>query len=122
MSRLLSFRALAALVLCLGAITAAIALAEEGKSSSVVATIDLKDQLEKALKARRPVEFEFIGLVVERVDSGELPRDLVQSSFLWARRKPYNKIQYFEQSLRLRAKRKGIAFDTDGVTSLAVKK
>lgn len=94
------------------------ALGEEGKSSGVVTRVTLKDQLEKALRARRPNEFKFIAKVVAQVDSGELPRDLVQSSFNWARKRPSKRIQYFEQSLKLRARRKGLALATDGVTTL----
>jgi len=65
----------------------------------------LKDVLEKGLKARRPVEFEFIGTVVQMVDAGQLPQTLVQSTFLWARKKRVKyPFQYFEFALRQRAK------------------
>ena len=47
--------------------------------------VDLKIQLEKGLKARLPREFDFIDHVVGMVDNNQLPRDLVQSTFLWAR-------------------------------------
>ena len=74
-------------------------------------TADLKDQLEKGLKARRPEEFAFIADVVSRVENDTLPRSLVDSTFLWARKKATGRIrpyQYFESGLRLRAKRIGI--------------
>jgi len=65
----------------------------------------LKDLLEKGLKARRPVEFEFIGTVVQLVDGGQLPQTMVQSTFLWARKKRVRyPFQYFEFALRQRAK------------------
>lgn len=65
----------------------------------------LKDVLEKGLKARRPVEFEFIGTVVQLVDARQLPQTLVQSTFLWARKKRVKyPFQYFEFALRQRAK------------------
>jgi len=68
---------------------------------------DLKDQLEKGLKARRDEEFRFVATVVAMVESKHLPLDLVQSTFLWARKKAkYNRypFPYFEQALRERAK------------------
>jgi hypothetical protein len=77
----------------------------EGMSGPV---IDLKIQLEKGLKARLPREFDFIDHVVGMVDNNQLPRDLVQSTFMWARvKKPYP-FPYFENGLRLRAARRGI--------------
>ena len=70
--------------------------------------VDLRIQLEKGLKARLPREFAFIDHVVGMVDNNELPRDLVQSTFLWARvKKPYP-FPYFENGLRLRAAKRGI--------------
>lgn len=70
---------------------------------------DLKDTLEKGLKARRPVEFNFIALVVNKVNDGTLPVSLVNSTFLWARKhRPYP-FPYFERGLRERAKKAGIS-------------
>ena len=72
---------------------------------------DLRDQLEKGLRARRPEEFRFIQHVVDLVNQGRLPLQLVKSTFQWARKKsdvkryPY---QYFERGLRLRAAKLGI--------------
>ena len=57
-------------------------------------TPDLKERLEKGLKARRPTEFEFIARVVELVEQKTLPLSLVDGTFLWARRKakhPYGR-------------------------------
>ena len=70
---------------------------------------DLKTTLEKGLKARRPVEFQFIALVVQRVKSGSLPIALVNSTFLWAKRQQPYPFPYFERGLRERAKKSGIA-------------
>jgi hypothetical protein len=75
-------------------------------------TANLKDQLEKGLKARRPEEFAFIAKVVSRVENDTLPRSLVDSTFLWARKKGTGRIrpyQYFESGLKLRAKRIGVS-------------
>jgi hypothetical protein len=71
----------------------------------------LKQQLQTGLLARTPQEQEFVDNVVAKVDSGELPLGLVQSTFLWARRhRPYP-MQYFERALRVRAHDAGISFD-----------
>jgi hypothetical protein len=71
-------------------------------------TPKLKDTLEKGLKARLPSEFAFIKTVVEKVDDGTLPRSLVESTFLWARRKPVHPFEYFEQGLKVRAEQIGV--------------
>jgi len=70
---------------------------------------DLKDTLEKGLKARRPNEFAFIAHVVHKVEQGKLPLELVNSTFLWARRQPDVPFPYFERGIRERAKRLGIS-------------
>jgi hypothetical protein len=69
---------------------------------------DLQTTLEKGLRARRPVEFEFIASVVEMVDDGTLPASIVQTSFLWARRKRPYPFPYFKQSLIQQAKLIGV--------------
>ncbi len=68
----------------------------------------LKDELEKGLKARLPAEFKFVETVVGMVDAGTLPLDLVESTFLWARRKQPYPFPYFVRGLRLRAAKIGI--------------
>ena len=42
------------------------------------------------------------------VETDKLPRSIVDSTHLWARKKPRNKFQYFEQAMRTRLKRRGI--------------
>lgn len=71
-------------------------------------TADLKTRLEKDLEARLPSEFAFINLVLARVEQDVLPRSLVNKAYLWARRKPRFKMQYFERAMRVLAKREGI--------------
>lgn len=107
-----------AAIFALGWRLAVAASAQDVRTNDPAVEITLKEQLETALRARRPVEFRFIDKIVAQVDSGDLPRDVVQSSFNWARKKPSKRIQYFEQALRLRAKRKGIKLNTNGVTTL----
>jgi hypothetical protein len=60
------------------------------------------------LHTATPQEEGFIENVVARVDAGTLPLDLVQSTFLWARKKPRKKFFYFKQGLILRAADRGI--------------
>ena len=79
------------------------AIAAPGINSG--ARITLKEMLEKGLKARRPSEFAYIAMVAERVESGTLPRSLVESTFLWARKKRPHPFPYFQQGLALRAKK-----------------
>jgi hypothetical protein len=68
----------------------------------------LKTTLEKGLKARRPVEFAFIADVAARVEAGTLPRSLVNTTFLWAKKKQPFPFPYFQQALKVRAKQAGI--------------
>ncbi len=67
-------------------------------------TIDLKSQLQKGLKARRPVEFAYIDQIIALVEAGKLPRSLVTSTFVWARKRPTRQLQYFQFALAARAK------------------
>jgi hypothetical protein len=69
-----------------------------------VTGLDLKTQLEKGLKARRPVEFEYIDQIVQLVEQGQLPRKLVVSTYLWAQRRPWRQLQYFQFALQARAR------------------
>ena len=73
----------------------------------------LKQQLKFGLLARTPSENAFIDEVVEKVDQGDLPRSLVNSTFLWARRKQPYPMPYFEQALKARAKQAGIDFESN---------
>ena len=66
------------------------------------------DTMRAALRTAAPEEDGFIDIVLAKVNAGILPQDLVQSTFLWARKKPARKFQYFKQGLILRAKAAGI--------------
>jgi len=70
-----------------------------------VVGLDLQTQLEKGLLARRPVEFEYIQQIVDLVDSGDLPREMVTTTFVWARKKPTRPLQYFQFALATRARK-----------------
>lgn len=82
--------------------------AEPGATPAVQTT--LKDQLEKALKARRPQEFRAIAKVLAGVEEGTLPLDIVQTSFNWSRKKRANRVQYFILAVNAQARRRGIDF------------
>lgn len=72
-------------------------------------TITLRDMLTTGLKCRRPEEFAYIDGVVALVDTGVLSESLVRSTFVYARkRRPYPLV-YFQQALRRRAKKLGVA-------------
>lgn len=73
-------------------------------SAGGVTGLDLKTQLEKGLKARRPVEFAYIAQIITMVEDGELPESLVATTFVWARKKPNRQLQYFQFALNARAK------------------
>ena len=82
-----------------------LAAAQSGPGTPGVAS--LQQTLEDGLKARTPEEFAFIATVVDKVNAGELPVKLVDTTFQWARRKSHP-MQFFEQGLRARAKKAGI--------------
>ena len=42
------------------------------------------------------------------VNAGTLPRDLFTSCFIWARKRPHHKFEYFQQALTIRAAQIGI--------------
>ncbi len=69
---------------------------------------NLKEQLTFGLRARLPREHAFIASVVKKVEAGDLPLELVLSTFHWARHKRPYPFPYFEFALRLRAARYGI--------------
>jgi hypothetical protein len=70
---------------------------------------DLKQTLDYGLKARLPSEFEFIRLVVKRVEEKKLPRSMVLRTFTWSRgqsdKMPF---PYFQFALRKQAKKIGV--------------
>jgi hypothetical protein len=70
---------------------------------------DLNETLRFGLKCRRPVEFEFVDLVVQKVDDKELPRAVVLSMFDYARkRRPNQPFPYFQAGLKKRAEAMGV--------------
>lgn len=66
----------------------------------------------KMMKAAlRTVDLEdggFLERVSKLVVNDVLPRDMVESTFLWARKKPRYKFQYFKRALTVRAAEIGV--------------
>ncbi|WP_428307566.1 hypothetical protein [Lacipirellula sp.] len=81
--------------------------------------VNLYDMLRVGLKAKTKADFEYIAEVVEKVDQGKLPRDMVESSFLYARYRYRTHIGshklrpmvYFQPSLTARAKSIGVILE-----------
>jgi hypothetical protein len=87
----------------------------EGPNPSVAApsvgvSADLKEALENDLEARQPKEHAFIAKVIEFIEAGKITESVVRSTYLWAKKKPRRKFQYFERGLRFRATKLGIDF------------
>jgi hypothetical protein len=71
--------------------------------------VELKDQLYFGLRTFLPEQRAFIDQVVVRVDSGQLPRAMVNVVFVWARkRNPRVPFPYFEVALKLLAEKRGV--------------
>lgn len=70
---------------------------------------DLSETLRFGLKCRRPVEFEFVALVVQKVENNQLPQDMVLSMLQYARKKrPNQPFPYFEAGMKQRAAAIGV--------------
>jgi len=76
----------------------------------VAKSLDLKEQLEKALKARRPSDYAFIAKVVKQIETGRLPRKLVDQTMGYARSKNQQyPFIYFEFALKKQAEKIGVS-------------
>jgi len=68
-----------------------------------------EETLKFGLKCRRPVEFDFVELVVLKVNQGQLPKDLVLSQFNWAREQNAKiPFPYFQFGMKKRAAAIGV--------------
>lgn len=94
-------------------VTLAFAQTQGGAAVNSGRQVSLKEQLTYGLKARTKADNRFIELVVAKVESGELPRSLVDSTFLWARERAAQRrdsdtirpMVYFRPGLVARAKK-----------------
>jgi len=76
------------------------------------------DTLRAGLRTANPEEEAYLTYVATLLGQGRLPQDLVESTFLWAQRKPHSKkVQYFKQALITRASDLGITLPS-GTPSL----
>jgi hypothetical protein len=66
------------------------------------------DQIRAALHTTTDIDNGFIDKTIGMVKAGTLPRELFTSTFLWARKKPRHRFQYFKQALISRAAEQGI--------------
>ena len=66
------------------------------------------DTMKAARRTATPQENGFIDHVLAMVDAGKLPLDMVESTFLWAKKKPRKKFYYFREGLIRRAADAGI--------------
>ena len=81
--------------------------------------VSLYDMLRVGLKAKTEADFEYIAEVVKLVNEGKLPRDMVDSSFLYARYRykthpgsfKLRPMVYFQPSLSARAKKIGVIIE-----------
>ena len=69
---------------------------------------DLRQQLEAGLQVWRPEDVAFINRVVVMVRRGQLPLEMVKSTFAWARTKESYPFLHFQYALRTRAAKAGI--------------
>lgn len=70
----------------------------------------LKDQLEKGLRCRRQIEFQFVNRVVQLVDQGRLTREVVQGTYKFVVTKYRDRkylVPIFELTLRKRLEQDG---------------
>lgn len=84
------------------------ALAACGTRSAEAARWLDAETMKAALHTATPEEDGFIDYVVSLANKGRLPRRLVVTTFIWARKKPRWKFQYFRIGLIIRARRRGI--------------
>jgi hypothetical protein len=115
----------AVLVLIMGLLIAQPARAEVSSSLRQAAAaarqgrqVKLRDQLRVGLKvsSKTKGDLKFIDKVVDLVEKGKLSRRLVETTFLWARKRAKSRsgrrqlrpIVYFRPVLTLRAKRLGV--------------
>ena len=84
-------------------------LAAGGTSPAAAQALDA-DTIAAALNTAHPEEAAYVRFVVTLVDQGRLSRKLVESSFLWARRKAsrHKKFQYFKHAVIAQAAQFGI--------------
>jgi hypothetical protein len=70
---------------------------------------NLNETLRSVLKCRRQDEFAFVASVADKVDQGDLPKDMVLSMMKWAQeRRPEFPFPYFKEGIKRRAAKIGV--------------
>lgn len=70
---------------------------------------NLEETLKFSLKCRRPEEFAFVTLVVQKVQQKQITRELVLSTLQWAvERRPEFPFPYFQAGIKKRAAAIGV--------------
>lgn len=82
-------------------------LATVGNRCAMASSLDA-NTMKVALHTATPEEDGFITRVLAMVDAGTLPPSMVESTFLWAKKKTRYKFQYFKRGLIQRAADAGI--------------
>ena len=93
---------------CLSLMLVFVLLTAAGSRQAAASPLDA-NTMKVALRTATPEDDGFIDRVLMLVDRGTLPLDMVESTFLWARKKPQRKFQYFKYGLIARAQQQGIA-------------
>jgi hypothetical protein len=78
------------------------------QTNSQATDADLESILIFGLRAGLPEEQAYLKRVAASAKSGQIPEDLVRSTFAWAREKPRYQTRYFERALSKRAHALGI--------------
>jgi hypothetical protein len=78
-----------------------------GSRTAAASPLDA-NTMKVTLRTATPEEEAFIDKVLYLVDKKILPLEIVESTYLWAKKKPRNRFQYFERALKLRAEEIGI--------------
>lgn len=70
---------------------------------------NMNETLRSVLKCRRQEEFAFVKSVADKVDQGDLPKDLVLSMMQWSKeRRPEFPFPYFKEGIKRRAAKIGV--------------
>jgi hypothetical protein len=77
-------------------------------------------KIKAGLRTATPEEHGFVERVVDMAKRGKLPPALLESTFQWARKRPFqHRFQYFKRALVERAKQEGIRIEDTEPTSVA---
>jgi hypothetical protein len=73
-------------------------------------TVELRNQLKSGLRVFQPEQQAFLETVLVAVDTGTLPRSMVNMVYIWAiRRNPKVPFPYFQIAMRSLAERRGVS-------------